>query len=443
LKHLNLKNRRKIGFWLILLLGIGLSSSLMKEAQAIAVLSIVGPDGTQNITGERDTFFNVNVTITNVQNLYGFEFNLTWNPNILNITTVKMGDFFLNYFVWKNQSWWFDRNRDETKLAGQMWFSATLPLGTQLGKSGNGTLLKVSFVVKSDAAGITPIHIGDPLNAALTAKLSAVDPITKALSSVEHTTVDGRFTTLVPNPVADFTFSPSSPEVGQDVTFNGSLSYSPRTGGSITNYVWDLGDGNTQHGSDKQIITHAYGSTGTYSVNLTVTDDASFTGSIVKQVTVSAPAVPKHDVSILSITPNPTTAKPGDSVSLIVIARNVGTFNENFTVSVFYDTTRIGDPQQVTNLSPANTQTLTFSWNTAGLAAGTYTIKAEASSVPEEAAADQANNVRTIQFTLQGEQTNIWLYVGIGVGVAIVAAIAAYLIIKRRKPEAAASESSE
>lgn len=437
MKNPNLKNRKKTALWImIILLSISLSNSIVAEAQATTILSVVGPDGTQNISGERDTFFTINVTITNVLNLYGFEFNMTWNPNILNITAVKMGDFFSSYFVWKNQSWWFNPAYNEEPLSGQMWFSASLGLGSQFGKNGNGTLLKVSFMVQSNAVGKTSIHFGDPNNPTLTAKLAGLDPITKEFYAIEHTTANGLFTTSVPYPVADFTFSPSSPEVGQDVTFNGSLSYSPREGGSIADYAWDFGDGTTLSGSDKQIVTHAYGVADTYSVNLTVTDDVSFTGSTVKEVTVSPPVVPKRDVAILSITPNPSTAKPGDTVSLIVLAKNVGTpNNETFSVTVSYDTTTVSDPQQVTNLAPGSTATLTFQWNTAGLAPRTYTIKAEASAVTDEASADLANNIKTIKFTLQGEQTNLWLYVGIGVGIVVVAAIAVYALMRRRKPK--------
>ncbi len=71
---------------------------------------------------------------------------------------------------------------------------------------------------------------------------------------------------LVP-PVAD-----AGPDqngiVSQVLTFDGSNSNDPD--GTIVNYVWDFGDGNTDTGN---IVTHSYSNTGVYTVTLTVTDN--------------------------------------------------------------------------------------------------------------------------------------------------------------------------
>ena len=75
-------------------------------------------------------------------------------------------------------------------------------------------------------------------------------------------------------PTASFTFSPSYPFAGHNVTFNGSDSSDPD--GSITNYEWDFGDGNASTG---MLVVHSYSAAGTYAVTLKVRDDGGSTGT--------------------------------------------------------------------------------------------------------------------------------------------------------------------
>jgi PKD domain/Kelch motif len=58
--------------------------------------------------------------------------------------------------------------------------------------------------------------------------------------------------------------------------FDGSTSYDPDAGGSITAYLWDFGDGET---SGEAVTSHAFNAPGTYTVNLTVTDDQGATNT--------------------------------------------------------------------------------------------------------------------------------------------------------------------
>jgi hypothetical protein len=71
-------------------------------------------------------------------------------------------------------------------------------------------------------------------------------------------------------PIASFTYSPEYPSVDENITFNASSSYDPD--GYITNYRWDLGDGNITN-TTEDILMHSYSSAENYTVNLTVTDD--------------------------------------------------------------------------------------------------------------------------------------------------------------------------
>ena len=81
-------------------------------------------------------------------------------------------------------------------------------------------------------------------------------------------------------PEAAFAFAPSDPVVGESVTFDASGSSDE---GSVRSYEWDFGDGTTATG---QSPSHAYGSSGTYSVTLTVTDDDGDADTHTESVTV-------------------------------------------------------------------------------------------------------------------------------------------------------------
>ena len=77
-----------------------------------------------------------------------------------------------------------------------------------------------------------------------------------------------------PEPVAAIVTSPSSPIVGQTVNFNGATS-KPAAGRTIRSFEWDFGDGTSAGGPQ---ASHAYSTAGTYTVILTVTDDAGRVG---------------------------------------------------------------------------------------------------------------------------------------------------------------------
>ncbi|MBC8273752.1 MAG: PKD domain-containing protein [Chloroflexi bacterium] len=68
--------------------------------------------------------------------------------------------------------------------------------------------------------------------------------------------------------VASFTYSPESPGVGDEITFDASASNAPD--GDIVSYQWDFGDGNIASGEK---VTHSYDTPYTYIITLTVTDD--------------------------------------------------------------------------------------------------------------------------------------------------------------------------
>ena len=75
-----------------------------------------------------------------------------------------------------------------------------------------------------------------------TVTLRVTDTYDRSTSAVQSVTVGAGDT-----PTADFTFSPTSPRIGDTVFFNASASTAP-AGRSIVSYDWSFGDGHTDSG---------------------------------------------------------------------------------------------------------------------------------------------------------------------------------------------------
>lgn len=97
---------------------------------------------------------------------------------------------------------------------------------------------------------------------------------------------------IVP-PKADFSFSPTTPEVGDEVQFTDKST----DDGQIVSRQWDFGDGTT---STEQNPKKRYAQPGTFRVKLTVRDNDGAESSVEKSITVKASTKP-----IISVFPNP------------------------------------------------------------------------------------------------------------------------------------------
>jgi PKD repeat protein len=83
------------------------------------------------------------------------------------------------------------------------------------------------------------------------------------------------------SPTASFT----SACTGLNCTFDGTGSSD--TDGTVQNYAWDFGDGNSTSGPGAT-VSHSYATGGSYAVALTVTDNGGATGQTSHSVTVSS-----------------------------------------------------------------------------------------------------------------------------------------------------------
>ncbi len=96
-----------------------------------------------------------------------------------------------------------------------------------------------------------------------------------------------------------------------------------------------------------------------------------------------------HDISLRRVSVQSISARVGASIIISVAVFNLGTVSESFFLSATYALQTLPQPQvistvPVTNLAANTGKTITLPWNTAGLAAGTYFVQANASIVTGE-----------------------------------------------------------
>ena len=202
-------------------------------------------------------------------------------------------------------SYWADKSSATTG-----W---TVPSGQQVrsGSTGSGGG-HVTAVLADPAAAVTGTGGG------LTALADAAGGRAAMFSVVLTPAASGTA------PTASFTSSC----VELECSLDGSGSFDPD--GSLTDHVWDLGDGTTARGAS---LSHTYASAGSWTVRLTVTDDAGATSTTTRTVTTSAPAAGaltfvgagsangnrlRHTIQV------PGSVQAGDALVLL-FAGNVGT----------------------------------------------------------------------------------------------------------------------
>ena len=129
----------------------------------------------------------------------------------------------------------------------------------------------------TDLGNVTEFRYPQPGNFTITIR------ITDNLGATNETTRAIRVTNRGPTaePTLDFVYA----DVGDRVVFNATPSRDPE-GGPLT-YHWDFGDGTTADGA---IANHTYAARGSFTAELTVTDEHGATDAVTIPVTVLGPA---------------------------------------------------------------------------------------------------------------------------------------------------------
>lgn len=220
------------------------------------------------------TTFVVNVNVTDVNDLFGYEFKLAYDTSLLTATSSTPGAFFPTPNSNPNDgNAWLLKNEINDGL-GYVWYAVTLDAGTPSGNSGNGILATISFTVDPNALGGTILDLFDTVLA------------DSSGNAIAHEVYDGAFTnkSFI---FAAFAASTTTPDRQEVVYFDASSSIS-LYGGVITSYFWDFGDNARPESNTATIAkpSHWYPRFGTYTVTLTVTDNLGGTDTVTGTINV-------------------------------------------------------------------------------------------------------------------------------------------------------------
>ncbi|MDS0282251.1 PKD domain-containing protein [Haloarcula onubensis] len=179
----------------------------------------------------------------------------------------------------------------------------------------------------------------------------------------KESTITKQITVDNPAPTASFSYSPSTPNPDDTITLDASSSND--SDGNIVSYEWDTnGDGDysdyNEDADDGQTTSVSYGTGGTYTVSLRVTDNGGKERSVSKQITVENPT------PTASFSYSPSTPNPDDTITLDASSSNDSDGN---IVSYQWDTNGDGDYSDY-NEDADDGQTTTVSYGTGG----TYTV---------------------------------------------------------------------
>jgi hypothetical protein len=345
------------------------------------------------ITASVGQNFTVNVTVSNVYDLYGWQFRLNWTAGLIEVVKVTEGPFLRlggsTYFYW-----------DVNATAGRMVADCTL-LGNVPGVSGSGTLATITFNVKG--AGQSPLTLWDVvlLNSfeqSITCQVVSGYGYFKAAHDVAVSAVNVSPLTVVPGDIVyidvtvqnkggyvesfNVTVYANSAVVGvQTVSLDVTVS-------AIIHFSW-----NTSGMGKGDYTISASVSTVPGEANTT---DNSYVAT--EPVTILTPG---HDVAVVGVFPSKTVLGEGYPMNITVKVKDYGTFSEVFNVTVYANMTAVGT-EEVSLVSGASA-VVTLTWDSSGFAYGNYTISAYAWPIPGEK--DTSDNLmsRIVTLTIPGD----------------------------------------
>jgi len=276
--------------------------------------------------------------------------------------------------------------------------------------------------------GTKEIYVGANLTDTATHNYTAVGTYNVTLKVTDNETLTDLTSTLITvlaKPVANFAWSPETPEVSETVTFNASASYDP--GGDITLYNWDFGDGSTSVDTLDPIITHNYATAGIYSVTLKVTDNDPLPrhhATTVKNITIAKAS------STISISASPTTIEVGENTTISgSITPNPGA---HAAVTIHYRLTNEAW-ENLENVTTNSDGEYSYVWTPDE--AGTYEVKASWPGEEDRFLGDESSPITiTVEEAPEPEPepTDYLPYAAIVIVVVLVAAIAIYFLKVRK-----------
>jgi len=329
--------------------------------------------------------FSVNITIDDVENLYGYEFWLSYNTNMLTTLSFYIHPIFDEHNFATNVMINDDTGQIHIKVS---YYPPANPITTDSPVA----IVTLTFMVDAIGSSVLDLY-----------NTSLWDSVRTPIS---HEVGDGYVQTLIRDvAVVDVVPSVSLVYVGTLVDIN----VTARNKGNVTEtfdvkayynttLIGTQTVTNLPVGAETTLI-FTWDTTGVSDGIYTIKGEASFVpfefnaaDNVYVDGTVSV-MTRLRDLAILSVTTdrNATYAHPSWPVNITVVAENQGIDPESFEVSVFWNDTNLIGKQVVTDLPPNSTVTLSFIWNTStALVCHRYKISANATILEFEV--DTADN---------------------------------------------------
>ncbi len=188
----------------IFIISATISIMPLSNAQQNTNLSI-NPQTTQLNVGQVGSTITVNLTVNNVQNLFAWSLNLTWNPQVLNLTQMQEGPFLSNagptYFTWSPTLSGISRSIGNIQTVADAMLSSSTA-------TGNGVLVTISFKVLN--TGTSPISIAGSI-LSNPPQNGVIQPITTTITDgVVEVSTSNLTPTPSSTPTSPITLTPTS-----------------------------------------------------------------------------------------------------------------------------------------------------------------------------------------------------------------------------------------
>lgn len=263
-------------------------------------------DPATTVKAVADTF-TIDINVTSVNDLYGWELQLSYNGTLLNGTSVTEGTFLSDSGV--KDSYFNVLNFSDT--LGLVWATSTL-LGDIRGTTGGGVLATVSFKVKTTGSCALGLH---------DTKLVGRDE-NGPIYFISHDVVGGYVQVTGLDTEVAFSFIPNPVYVGQTVTLIGNLTDVNKNGIPGAQILLEFStDGGTTWHPAGTLTTNATGwfeAGGPVNSVATFLMNASYSGSPIYRPSSSIETliVTKMD-TVVSFTLTPNPAVVNEDVTLL------------------------------------------------------------------------------------------------------------------------------
>jgi len=291
--------------YLLVLLALTLSIfAIVNQTQAQSSEPTVSLNPSQTSVTQVNQFVTLNITISNVQNLMAWDVNLTWSPQILNLTSVTEGDFMPSQgptiFIFPALN---SLGVQRGNLDGlQDIFSE------DLGVNGSGTLATLQFQVISQTASTTISITSIELDGPLPPDAPPGDtnyPLITPTSDTASATVSF----IAGGAPAVNAGSNQVVTQGATVTLDGSKSISS---GQNPSYTWTFTDKGVPQTLTGKTATYTFNNPGFYLVTLTV-EDSNGKGNSTVLITVNSLSKPVAVITVEGVKSG-QTIETGQSV---------------------------------------------------------------------------------------------------------------------------------